>query len=581
MAEQRAQRRLAAIMSADVVGYSRMMQADEIGTLDALKKRRTEVLSPLVTKYQGRLVKVMGDGVLVEFTSAVNAVQCALDLQSDTAKANEPLPSARHVVLRIGVNLGDVIVEAGDIYGDGVNVAARLEALADGGEVCISGSVYDQVKRRLDAAFDDLGDKTLKNIAEPVRVYRIRPLSEGYTPGIADPAPPMLPAKPSIAVLPFTNMSGEREQDAFADGLTEDLITELSRNVALFVIARHSTFAYKGRSVDVRQVARELGVRYVLEGSARRLAGRVRINVQLIDAIGGDHIWADRFDRSLEDVFAVQDEVTNRIVEALVGRLTKLPPRNRPTSLEAYELCVRARPLLANFGGSAEAIRESHILLTQAVAKDPNYAEAVRWLAFTFWALWSFSIESPASKRAASLEMARRAVALDPNDAGNHWVLGYLLAYEHNWAESDAAFDAAIRVEPNHADTYAMRSELVLWRGKTDEAMGLIEKAFRLNPQPAGWYFWLLGMAHYAARRYEAAAEVLRAELTYRTGSRKILAASLAQLGQIEEAHREAELFLANNPRFSVVGWANAQPAQNRATVEHFADGLRMAGLPD
>ena len=393
MAEQRAQRRLAAIMSADVVGYSRLMQADEVGTLDALKKRRTEVLSPLVTKYQGRLVKVMGDGVLVEFTSAVNAVQCALDLQSDTAKANESFPSARHIVLRIGVNLGDVIVEGSDIYGDGVNVAARLEALADAGEVCISASVYEQVKRRLDAAFDDLGDKSLKNIAEPVRVYRIRSLSEGYTPGIADPAPPMLPTKPSIAVLPFTNMSGEREQDAFADGLTEDLITELSRNAALFVIARHSTFAYKGRSVDIRQVARELGVRYVLEGSARRIAGRVRINVQLIDAIGGDLIWADRFDRSLEDVFAVQDEVTSRIVEALVGRLTKLPPRNRPSSLEAYELCVRARPLMSNYAGSAEAIRESHILLTQAVAKDPNYAEAVRRLAFTFWALWTFSIE--------------------------------------------------------------------------------------------------------------------------------------------------------------------------------------------
>jgi len=318
-----------------------------------------------------------------------------------------------------------------------------------------------------------------------------------------------------------------------------------------------------------------------LEGSARRIAGRVRINVQLIDAIGGDLIWADRFDRSLEDVFAVQDEVTSRIVEALVGRLTKLPPRNRPSSLEAYELCVRARPLMSNYAGSAEAIRESHILLTQAVAKDPNYAEAVRRLAFTFWALWTFSIESPVSKRPASLEMARRAVALDPNDASNHWVLGYLLAYERNWTESEAAFDAAIRVEPNNADTYAQRSELVLWQGETHEAMGLIEKAFRLNPQPAGWYFWILGMAHYAARRYEAAAEVLRAELTYRTGSRKILAASLAQLGQIEEAQREAELFLVNNPHFSVLGWANAQPAQNRASVEHFADGLRKAGLPD
>ena len=580
MAEQRAQRRLAAIMSADVVGYSRLMEADELGTLEALKKRRAEVLSPLVSKYRGRLVKVMGDGVLVEFTSAVNAVQCALDLQSDMAKANDPLPSCQRIVLRIGINLGDIIVEGSDIYGDGVNIAARLEGLAGPGEICISASVFEQVKRRLDAAFDDLGEKTLKNIAEPVRAYRMRPSSDGYVLGVADPAPPQLPTKPSIAVLPFTNMSGDREQDAFADGLTEDLITDLSRNAALFVIARHSAFAYKGRSVDLREVARDLGVRYILEGSTRRTAGRVRFNVQLIDAIGGDHIWADRFDRSLEDVFAVQDEVTSRIVEALVGRLTKLPPRNRPNNLEAYELCVRTRPLIANFAGSAEAIRESEILLRQAVAKDPTYAEAVRWLAFTLWANWTYMVGSPESKRSESLQMARRAVALDPYDAGNHWVLGYLLAYEHEWAESDAAFDAALRVDANHADTYAMLAELTLWRGKIVEAMDLIEKAFRLNPQPAGWYFWLLGMVHYGARRYEAAVEALRAESTYRTGSRKTLAASLAQLGRLEEARREAEIFVANNPSFSIVRWAESQPAPNQAMVEHFVDGLRKAGLP-
>jgi TolB-like protein/class 3 adenylate cyclase len=581
MAEQRAQRRLSAIMSADVVGYSRLMQSDEVGTLGTLKRRRSEVLAPLVAKYHGRVVKVMGDGVLVEFTSAVNAVQCALDLQRDTASANQPLPASKHISLRIGINLGDVIVEGGDIYGDGVNVAARMESLAGAGEVCISSNVYEQVRRRLDAVFDDLGPRTLKNIAEPVQVYRITAFPDGQLPSKAEAAPPQLPAKPSIAVLPFTNMSGDREQDVFADALTEDLITDLSRNAGLFVIARHSTFAYKGKSMDVRHIARDLGVRYVLEGSARRASGRVRINVQLIDAVGGDHIWADRFDRSVEDIFAMQDEVTARIVEALVGRLTVIPSRNRPKNLEAYELCARARPLIANFAGSPEAIRESEILLRQAVAFEPGYAEAVRWLAFSLWSYWAHSIGSPKVKRPEAVEMALRSVALDPNDAGNHWVVGYLQAYEHRWAESDAAFAAALELDPNHADTFMMRAEIVMWSGDLDTATELALKAFRLNPHPAGWYFWILGMVHFAAHRHDAAVEMLRAEATYRSGSRKVLAAGLAMIGRDREARREAEIFMSNNARFSLMRWAAAQPARGMAVVDYFVEGMRKAGLPD
>ncbi|RWX71289.1 adenylate/guanylate cyclase domain-containing protein [Mesorhizobium sp. M4B.F.Ca.ET.089.01.1.1] len=581
MAKHSAPRRLAAIMCADVVGYSRLMGLDEVGTLKALKQRRSEVLAPLIAKYHGRLVKVMGDGVLVEFASAVNASQCALDLQHEIAKANGPLPEPKRITLRIGVNLGDVIVEGSDIYGDGVNVAVRLETVAEPGEVCISASVFDQVKRKLDAAFDDLGEQALKNIAEPVRVYRLRPLPGGHIESVIEPTPPRLPAKPSLAVLPFTNMSGDREQDVFADGLTEDLITDLSRNEGLFVIARHSTFAYKAKAIDVRQIARELGVRYVLEGSARRLDGRVRINVQLIDATGGDHLWAERFDRSVEDIFSVQDEVTGKIVEALVGRLTTLPARSRPKNLEAYELCLRARPLIAHLAGSAEAIRECEILLREAVTIEPDYAEAMRWLAFTLWSYWAHSIGSPETKRLESIEFALRSVELDPNDAGNHWVVGYLQAYERRWAESEAAFAAALALDPNHADTLVMSAEMLMWDGRIVEARDMILRAFRLNPHPAGWYFWILGMVHYAAGRYDAAIDTLRNEATYRSGSRKVLAAALALVDRDREARREANIFIANNPQFSLGRWAASQPARHLVVVQHFVEGMRKAGLPD
>lgn len=578
MAEHRIQRRLAAILAADVVGYSRLMEADETGTLSALKARRSDVLAPLVAEHHGRLVKVMGDGVLVEFGSAVNAVQCAVELQRRTEEANAALPEARRIRLRVGLNLGDVIVEGSDLYGDGVNVAARLEALAVPGGICLSGSIHDQVKRKLDVRVEDLGPRPLKNIAEPVQVYRVvldaEPVQRTETALLA------LPAKPSIAVLPFTNMGGDAE-DVFVDGLTEDLITDLSRNGELFVIARHSTFAYKGKSVDVRVVARDLGVRYVLEGSARRAAGRVRINAQLIDAIGGDHVWAERFDRDLEDIFAVQDEVTQRIVEALIGHLVPQPPRSRPTSMEAYDLCVRARQLIASFAGTVDAIREADELTRQSVAIDPSYAEALRWRAFVLWSRWVFAIDATPEMRAESLKMAERAIALDPNDAGNCWILGYMLAYEHRWTESDRYFEQALRLDANHADTLVMRAEILTFAGRHDASLELIRRALRFSPQPPGWYYWVLGMTLYGARQYDEAVDTLRLEATYRSSSRRVLAASLAQLGRLDEAKKEGALFMAKSPQFRISHWVAVQPARDQAVIEHFVDGYRMAGLPD
>ena len=573
MADERVQRRLAAILAADVVGYSRLMEQDEAGTLAALKARRREVVVPLVAQHHGRIVKVMGDGVLIEFASAVDAVQCAIEMQKRFAEINAGLPETRRIVLRVGINLGDVIVEGGDLYGDGVNVAARIETLADPGGVCVSRGVYEQVRRKLDSSFDDLGPQTMKNIAEPVHVYRAR--HEHDRPK-QEPLP--LPDKPSIAVLPFTNMSTDPEHEPFADGLTEDLITDLSRNAGLFVIARNSTFAYKGKSVDARQIARELGVGYLLEGSARRAAGRVRINVQLIDAASGGHLWAERFDRRLEDVFAVQDEVTGKIVEALIGRLTMPPARNRPKSIEAYDLCVRARILTEH---SPQAAREAFLLLQQAIALDPTYAEAHRWLAlnrFMGWAHWGEPMDP---NRSMAVATAQRAVTLDPNDAGCHWILGMILAYESRWAESDAEFAAALELDPNHADAWAHLSDISYLNGRVAEGLEQIQKAFRLNPHPASWYYWLLGQAQYAARQYESAVATLSKEDTYRTGSRRILAASLAQLGRLKEAQREAEMFLVTSPHFTISHWASTQPFRDEAMRAHFIDGYRKAGLPE
>jgi TolB-like protein len=458
MDEPRTQRRLAAVLATDVVGYSRLMEEDEAGTMSTLKARQKEVLQPAVRRHEGRIFKLAGDGALVEFGSAVNAVECAIDLQQAMAEANRALPNDRHVILRVGINLGDVIVEGSDLYGDGVNVAARLEGLAEPGGICVSRSVYDQVKRKVDVDFEELGPKPVKNISEPVHVYAVRSRAGAPERDTAGPdRPPLpLPAKPSIAVLPFTNVSNDPEQEPFADGMTEDLITDLSRNAGLFVIARNSTFAYKGKSVDVRRIAQDLGVRYLLEGSARRAAGRVRINVQLIDAAVGSHIWAERFDRGLEDIFAVQDEVTGNIVEALVGRLSA-PPRKRPKSLKAYDICVRARILNEQ---SPLSSREAYLLLKRAIALDPFYAEAHSLLATNRWIAWVHFGEPEQPSRSHAMELAEKAVALDPDDARSRSVLGLVLAYDRRFAEAEAAFKAALDLDPNDADTWANLSDM-------------------------------------------------------------------------------------------------------------------------
>ncbi len=555
-----------------------MMQADEAGTLAALKARRAEVFQPLVARHEGRIVKLMGDGALIEFASAVNAVNCAVALQSAMTEANAGLPDAKRIVLRIGINLGDVIVEGSDLYGDGVNIAARLEPLAEPGGLCISGSVFEHVNGKLPHSFVSLGPQTLKNIDRPIQIYRLAG-KDGGRPAISAVELP-LPDKPSVVVLPFVNMSDDPKQSYFVDGLTEDLITDLSKVPELFVIARNSSFTYRGRSVDVRQIARELGVKYVLEGSARRAGDRVRINAQLIDARAGGHIWADRFDRDLADVFAAQDEVIGKIVEALVGKLTAagLKERYRPASLEAYDLVLRGR---AEWAHSAEAGVEAIPLFERAIALDPNYADAYRWLAYSQCEAWAYLNRPMQPLRQQSMASARRAVELDPDGYGSHGALGYVLLHERRWDEAAKEFETSLRLNPNGAEAWVDFAILKTFEGRSVEAIACVERAMRLDPRPPGVYFWALGVAQYAAGHYEAAVKTLRNEATYRTESRRVLAAALAQLGRLEEAREEAKLYLLGNPHFSISHLVETVPFRDLAVRDREVDGYRKAGLPE
>jgi TolB-like protein/Flp pilus assembly protein TadD len=389
-----------------------------------------------------------------------------------------------------------------------------------------------------------------------------------------------LPAGNSIAVLPFINLSPDPDHEYFADGLTEDLITDLSQAEGLFVIARNSSFTYKGKALDLQRTARDLGVRFVLVGSARRAGQRVRINVQLIDAVAGGHVWAERFDRNMIDIFALQDEVVGRIIEALVGQLVygRQRERKRTTSIEAYDLCVRGRRLVLQ---SPEATREARVLFERAIVLDPAYSEAHRWLALGYDVTQTYAGESEYPGRTLALSAAQKAVELDPGDAAAHAMLGTALEPLLRWKEAESEFATALKLNPNSADSWALLSELLVLQGHASQAISAIEKALRLDPHPPGWYHWFLGQAQYLDRQFENAVRTLRNESTYRSQSRRTLAASLAQLGRHEEAHREADLFMASHPHFTIKHWTRAVPFESKAACEFFVDGYRKAGLPE
>jgi adenylate cyclase len=579
-------RKLAVILAADVVGYSRLMAADEEGTLVLLNARR-QVNDQLIARHRGRIFGTAGDSVMAEFASAVEAVRCAAAIQQQNRQQNVDLPEPQRMLFRVGVNLGDVMVGGDDLFGDGVNVAARLEGMAQPGGICISSAVYDQIRNKVDLSFEDLGERSLKNIGYPVRVFGLRhdeaegPVAAPLRPAPAAPRPSALP---SIAVLPFTNMGGDPEQDYFADGLTEDLITELSRFQELRVIARNSVMTYKGKPVRVQEVGQDLGVRYVLEGSVRRAGARIRITAQLIEAATGHHLWAERFDRDIADIFDVQDEVTSRIVATLAGKLTESERRRarsgQTENLEAYECVLRGREFWERF--TPEANREARRLYEKAIELDPDYARAYASLAWTYLVehseRWASPGEQPLER---ALEIARKGVTVNPASHSNRLALGQVCLTNGLHDEALDALETAINLNPNDADGYVFMGQALSWVGRSDEAIELIEKARRLNPAAPRWYASYLGMAYYLSRRYEEAVAALRRANPLGPMAYRWLAACYAQQGRAEDAQAAAQEYLKRAPNYSLVAHLETMPFQHAQDREHYIEGLRKAGLPE
>jgi adenylate cyclase len=579
-------RKLAVILAADVAGYARLMAADEEGTLAALNARR-RVIDELIARHHGRIFTTAGDSVMAEFASAVEAVRCAAAIQQEVERRNADLPEPGRMLFRVGVNLGDVMIAGDNLFGDGVNVAARLEGTAEPGGICISGAVYDQVRNKVDLSFADLGEQSLKNIGYPVRVFGVRRAAadaESVTERPAGIAPTRATVFPSIAVLPFANLAGDPEQEYFADGITEDLITELSRFQEIRVIARNSVLTYKTKPVRIQEVGRDLGVRYVLEGSVRKAGGRVRITAQLIDAATGHHLWAERFDRELADIFAVQDEVTGRIVATLAGKLAESERRRarsgQTENLEAYDCVLRGRELWERF--TPEVNRQARRLYEKAIALDPDYARAYASLAWTYLVehseRWGNADDRPLER---ALELAREGVIVNPASHSNHLALGQVCLSKGLYEEALDALETAIELNPNDADGYAFLARALSFAGRPDEAIDLMDKAQRLNPAAPHWYAWNLGMACYLARRYDDAVSALRKGRPLGAMAYRWLAAAYGQLGRELEAQAAAEEYRKRTPDFSLASHLEVLPFQHAEDREHYAAGLRKAGLSE
>ena len=612
------ERRLAAILSADVEGYSRLMGDDEVATVRTITEYRAVVAST-VTGHGGRVVDAPGDNVLAEFGSVVDAVQCAVDVQRELQSRNAALPAARRMRFRVGINLGDVIIEGERLYGDGVNIAARLESLAEGGGICLSGTAYDQIEGKLPYSYEFKGEHTVKNIARPVRVYRVR-----LDPSVAGPSrratstrlvkavaasvaallllgaagwvgwrwvrPPEsaglpLPDKPSVAVLPFANLSQDPAQEYFSDGVTEDLITGLSKVSGLFVIARNSVFTYKGKPVKVRDVGRDLGVRYVLEGGVQRSGSRVRITAQLVDASTGYHIWAERYDREVNDIFALQDEVTQQIVRAMAVKLTegeKVRLGRPPTGvLEAYDLVLRGHDerRLSTRDGNAEARR----LFVKALDLDPGYAAAYLGLSWTHLQSWQLLWSTDRESLARARDLAERAIALNESLVGAYHVLGqiYLWMKEHDRAIAQAKH--AVALAPNDADGYETLAEILGWSGRAEESIGVIRHAMRLNPRYPFFYQWTLGHGYYLTERRQEAldafARVVRENPNFfpAYAYRGVL---FSELGRVKEAREAWGKASHLNPGVSMLSLRERIPYKRPADLDRLLTAAHRAGMP-
>ncbi len=570
------ERRLAAILAADVVGYSRLVGEDEAGTLARLKKLRCDFIEPLVAEHRGRIAKLMGDGFLIEFGSAVDAVAAALAWQRGIGENG----AVRDFAFRIGVNLGDIVIDDDEIHGDGVNIAARLEGVAEAGGLCIADMVHQNVIGKIDANFTDVGEVALKNIDKNIRVWKWSLQDDGVTER-GRPSLEPLPDEPSIAVLPFDDMSNDPEQAYFCDGITEDLITELSHIPGLTVIARHSSFAYKAKSVDARRIGAELAVRHLVEGSVRRSGNRLRITAQLIDAKSGRHLWAQRYDRDLEDIFAVQDEVVRHIAAAL-SRALDLPglhPQQsvQPRNLEAYEYVVRGRQNILRAQGHSEA-KEA---LEQAIALDPGLSDAHAWLAVYYYTDWFLYNREPRRESlAAAFAAADTAIETGPENSLAHMALGMVSLYAGRRAIALQSLHRALELNPNEADALCLIQDAYTFNGEPEKGVDSVRRAMRLNPIFPDWYRWHLGFALYCAHDYAGAVCEL-SQLKEIAEPLRILAAAQARLGDLVAARAVAKKFLESFPDFSGVAWGRTQPFRHSADLKHVLEGYRLAGLPD
>ena len=590
LATEGAERRLAAILAADVVGYSRLMGMDEEGTRARFNAHVREIIEPSIGRHRGRVVNSAGDSFLVEFASVVRAVQCAVDIQNGMARRSANAPDDQRMDFRIGVNLGDVIVEGDDIHGDGVNIAARLEGLAEAGGICVSGDVYRQARGKIDVRFEDLGPQEVKNIDEPVHVFRVALNTE--TPAVPQhtAAEPVrtLSDGPSIAVLPFDNMSRDAEQEYFADGITEDIIISLSKVSGLFVIARNSSFTYKRKAAKVQQIAEDLGVTHVLEGSVRKAGERVRVSAQLIDCATGGHLWAERFDRDLTDIFAVQDEVTHEIVAALALTLTPSErerlDRRGTDSIEAYDFFLRGRELWRRL--TKETNAQAQILLRRAIELDPRFAHAYALLVQVHIQEYSNRWGGPSSQPLKeACDLAQQAVALDDSDPSAHVALGdvYLwMMRRHD--EAVAECRRAIELDPNDPDGYLSLGWALDYAGQSQEAIEHFHRAMQLDPHYPDQYLHMLAHAHFQLGQYDEAVTLLKRRIVLDPNtdmSRVLLAAVHGHQGHIAEARVLWTEVFELNPEYSLEYRRQILPYKNPADFDHIVDGLRKAGLPE
>ena len=583
------QRRLAAIVAADVVGYSRLMGADETGTLAALRSHRSELIDPLIARHGGRIVKTTGDGLLLEFPSVVAAVEFAIAAQEGIVERNEGIPDNEAMRFRIGVHIGDIIIEGEDIFGNGVNIAARIEPLAEPDGISLSDDAYRQVRDRLDVIWDDGGEHEVKNIARPIQVWRWqRNGGQSPAPAPAEGEALALPDKPSIAVLPFDNMSGDPEQDYFADGMTEDLITDLSKISGMFVVARNSSFVFKGQPVDVREAARRLGVRYVLEGSVRKAGPRVRINVQLIDALSGGHLWAERYDGTVENVFELQDDVGAKVVSALSVRLQgdedERLHRVHTHNLNAYELYVRAKA--TPYPPIPERIEAAREMFEQVIEIDPEFAggyAGVSWM-LGFGAMFGHFDVGETAARAAAL--ARKAVEVDDSFGWSYVALCLASLLQGRHEEAIAAVDEAVARQPNDADAHAYRGLILALAGRPELGVEPVERALRLNPQFVnGPYLNLRGIVMAMAQDYDGAVRSFEENIARHgpVGPPVLAWAAAAYwaLGRRDDAERTAAQLATRFPAFRLTNWNFFNLFQSPEDRRRLHELMHAAGLPE